>query len=167
MFPSGGWQVSEYARKSLINNVQKELAALYKGDSSSKSASSSGDAKKPLSNKKVAGAIQRGFGRTDRELMEDVASAFKLGFGAVARCGSCALLVFVDGGGVHVANGKRQFLTKSFAMAPNHLTDYCTGCYYMINLQPATSALSSAASIPTTRRMEMMRPPAVTWLRCP
>jgi hypothetical protein len=102
--------VSEYARKSLISNVQKELAALHKGDGSSGSASSPEDGKKPLTSKKVAGAIQRGFGRTDRELMEDVASAFKLGFGAVARCGSCALLVYVDGGAVHVANGEWQCL---------------------------------------------------------
>lgn len=96
----GGWQVSEYARKSLIGNVQKELASLRKGDKDNES-----ESRKPLSDTKIAGAIQRGFGRTDRELMEDVAAAFKLGFGAVARCGSCALLVFVNGGSVHVANG--------------------------------------------------------------
>lgn len=99
--------MSEYARKSLIDNVQKELAALRKTDASGSSSSSAdADKKKALPNKKVAGAIQRGFGRTDREIMEDVAAAFKLGFGAVARCGSCALLVYVDGGAVHVANGK-------------------------------------------------------------
>ncbi|TDH65798.1 hypothetical protein CCR75_007197 [Bremia lactucae] len=97
---SGGWQVSEYARKTLIGNVQNELAYLYKSGTHEPVQ----DDEDTESNDRVAAAIQRAFGRTDRDLMSEVASAFKLGFGAVARCGSCVCLVFVHGGTVHVAN---------------------------------------------------------------
>ncbi|EEY57902.1 protein phosphatase 2C, putative [Phytophthora infestans T30-4] len=96
----GGWQVSEYARKTLIGNVQKELAYLYKPGTSEPA---QGD-EEAVSDNRVAAAIQRAFGRTDRDLMAEVASAFKLGFGAVARCGSCACLAYVHEGTVHVAN---------------------------------------------------------------
>ncbi|GMF25572.1 unnamed protein product [Phytophthora fragariaefolia] len=97
---AGGWQVSEYARKTLIGNVQKELSYLYKPGTKQPA---QGDAK-TISDERVAAAIQRAFGRTDRDLMAEVASAFKLGFGAVARCGSCACLAYVHEGTVHVAN---------------------------------------------------------------
>ncbi|POM70214.1 Protein phosphatase 2C [Phytophthora palmivora] len=96
----GGWQVSEYARKTLIGNVQKELSYLYKPGTNEPA---QGD-EKTVSDDRVAAAIQRAFGRTDRDLMAEVASAFKLGFGAVARCGSCACLAYVHEGTVHVAN---------------------------------------------------------------
>lgn len=96
----GGWQVSEYARKTLIGNVQKELAYLYK--SGTKEPALGDD--ETVSDDYVAAAIQRAFGRTDRDLMSEVASAFKLGFGAVARCGSCACLAYVHDGTLHVAN---------------------------------------------------------------
>ncbi|KAJ8569470.1 hypothetical protein ON010_g5790 [Phytophthora cinnamomi] len=45
----------------------------------------------------------------------EVASAFKLGFGSVARCGSCACLAYVHEGTVHVANAGdiRAVLGKS------------------------------------------------------
>ncbi|CAH0475862.1 unnamed protein product [Peronospora belbahrii] len=96
----GGWQVSEYARKTLIGNVQKELSYLYKVGTNEPA---QGDGT-TVSDVRVAAAIQRAFGRTDRDLMAAVASAFNLGFGAVARCGSCACLAYVHEGIVHVAN---------------------------------------------------------------
>ncbi|CAI5703284.1 hypothetical protein KXD40_003782 [Peronospora effusa] len=96
----GGWQVSEYARKTMIGNVQKELSYLYKPGTNEPA---QGD-ETTVSDARVAAAIQRAFGRTDRDLMAEVASAFKLGFGAVARCGSCACLAYVHGDTVHVAN---------------------------------------------------------------
>ncbi|KAL4144636.1 hypothetical protein PRNP1_013762 [Phytophthora ramorum] len=96
----GGWQVSEYARKMLIGNVQKELSYLYKSGTNEPA---HGD-EKTVPDGRVAAAIQRAFGRTDRDLLAEVASAFKLGFGAVARCGSCACLAYVHEGTVHVAN---------------------------------------------------------------
>ncbi|KAG1710859.1 hypothetical protein DVH05_013582 [Phytophthora capsici] len=96
----GGWQVSEYARKTLIGNVQKELSYLYKPGTTEPA---QGD-EETVSDDRVAAAIQRAFGRTDRDLMSEVAAAFKLGFGAVARCGSCACLAYVHEGSVHVAN---------------------------------------------------------------
>jgi hypothetical protein len=52
------------------------------------------------------GAIQRGYTRTDRDLLSQVSAAFKLGFGAVGRCGSCALTVVLQGDILHVANGR-------------------------------------------------------------
>ncbi|GMF10154.1 unnamed protein product [Phytophthora lilii] len=85
---------------TLIGNVQKELSYLYKPGTDEPA---QGD-EKTVSDERVAAAIQRAFGRTDRDLMAEVASAFKLGFGAVARCGSCACLAYVHGGSVHVAN---------------------------------------------------------------
>ncbi|RLN45301.1 hypothetical protein BBJ29_007959 [Phytophthora kernoviae] len=96
----GGWQVSEYARKTLIGNVQKELQYLYKAGTDEPA---QGD-NKTVSDERVAVAIQRAFGRTDRDLMSQVSAAFKLGFGAVARCGSCACLAYVHESTVHVAN---------------------------------------------------------------
>ncbi|RLN54572.1 hypothetical protein BBJ28_00021297, partial [Nothophytophthora sp. Chile5] len=92
--------LSEYARKTLIGNVQKELLLLYK-DGTSEPAQGDG---KSVSDQRMAAAIQRAFGRTDRDLMAEVAAAFKLGFGAVGRCGSCACLAYVHDGSVHVAN---------------------------------------------------------------
>lgn len=94
---AGGWQVAEYASKTLITNVQKELGYAFEAPDR--------DPNAPASPAKVAAAIQRAFGRTDRELMAQVAPAFKLGFGAVARCGSCALLTLVHEDFLHVANG--------------------------------------------------------------
>uniref|UniRef100_M4B437 PPM-type phosphatase domain-containing protein n=1 Tax=Hyaloperonospora arabidopsidis (strain Emoy2) TaxID=559515 RepID=M4B437_HYAAE len=96
----GGWQVSEYAKKTLIGNVQKELSFLHKPGTNEPA---EGD-EPAVSSARVAAAIQRAFGRTDRDLMAEVASAFKLGFGAVARCGSCGCLAYVHDGTVYVAN---------------------------------------------------------------
>ncbi|KAI9915265.1 hypothetical protein PsorP6_008144 [Peronosclerospora sorghi] len=96
----GGWQVSEYARKRLIGNVQKELSYLYKPGTNEPAQ----EDETTVSDVRVAAAIQRAFGRTDRDLMADVASAFRLGFGAVARCGSCACLAYVHENTIHVAN---------------------------------------------------------------
>uniref|UniRef100_K3WGS3 PPM-type phosphatase domain-containing protein n=1 Tax=Globisporangium ultimum (strain ATCC 200006 / CBS 805.95 / DAOM BR144) TaxID=431595 RepID=K3WGS3_GLOUD len=92
----GGWQVSEYVSKTLIGNIQKELSHAFKDPER--------ESEKPASSKKIASAIQRAFGRTDRELMVQVAPAFKLGFGAVARCGSCALFTLIHADTLHVAN---------------------------------------------------------------
>lgn len=89
--------MSEYASKTLIGNIQKELAHAFKDPER--------EPETPASPKKVAAAIQRAFGRTDRELMAQVLPAFKLGFGAVARCGSCALFTLVHDDFLHVANG--------------------------------------------------------------
>lgn len=100
---TGGWQVSEYASKTLIANVQKELAYAFKDPEREQEA--------PASPKKVAAAIQRAFGRTDRELLAQVAPAFKLGFGAVARCGSCALFTLVHEDFLHVANGATRSIS--------------------------------------------------------
>lgn len=89
--------MSEYVSKTLISNIQKELKHAFKDPER--------EQEKPASPKKVAAAIQRAFGRTDRELMAQVLPAFKLGFGALARCGSCALFTLIHEDYLHVANG--------------------------------------------------------------
>lgn len=89
--------MSEYVSKTLIGNIQQELKHAFKDPER--------EQEKPASPKKVAAAIQRAFGRTDRELMAQVLPAFKLGFGALARCGSCALFTLVHEDYLHVANG--------------------------------------------------------------
>ncbi|GLE10988.1 hypothetical protein PINS_up023280, partial [Pythium insidiosum] len=104
----GGWQVSEYGRKSLIENVRKEVQHLQpksKATPQNNPQDADGAAETPeLSRHHIASAIQRGFTRTDRDLMAKVSEAFQLGFGAVGRCGSCALMVYVRGTTLHVAN---------------------------------------------------------------
>ena len=85
--------MAEYARQALIANIQLELANVT-------SATDPAD-----QNALVANAIQRGYTRTDRDLLGHVRAAFKLGFGAVGRCGSCALLAFLHGDTLSVANG--------------------------------------------------------------
>ncbi|KAJ0400669.1 hypothetical protein P43SY_005442 [Pythium insidiosum] len=99
----GGWQVSEYGRKSLIQNVRKEVQHLQPKTKAHNP--QDGEPETPeLSRHHIASAIQRGFTRTDRDLMAQVSAAFQLGFGAVGRCGSCALMVYVRGTTLHVAN---------------------------------------------------------------
>lgn len=97
----GGWQVSEYGRKVLIQNVKSEVDFLLAGKQ--KNPQDDGTPVK-VSKNQVASAIQRGFGRTDRDLLAKVTEAFQLGFGAVGRCGSCALMVYVHGNTLHIAN---------------------------------------------------------------
>ncbi|TMW56554.1 hypothetical protein Poli38472_006564 [Pythium oligandrum] len=99
----GGWQVSEYGRQVLINNVRDEIQHLTP-KSKGKTEANPQEEGFTASKDQISSAIQRGFARTDRDLMGKVADAFKLGFGAVARCGSCALLVFVHENTLHVAN---------------------------------------------------------------
>lgn len=96
----GGWQVAAFVNKMLIANVEKELAALK-----APSSNDEGDSEASASPKQVDTTIQRAFLRTDRELMWRVAPAFELGFGAVGRMGSCALLAVIRDGYLHVANG--------------------------------------------------------------
>ncbi|DAZ92794.1 TPA: hypothetical protein N0F65_005798 [Lagenidium giganteum] len=91
----GGWQVSEYGSKVLIQNIQQELVHMGLSDEKQSEAAAA-----PM----VAAAIQRGFARTDRDLMAQVLSAFKLGFGSVGRCGSCALLAYLHDNTLCVAN---------------------------------------------------------------
>uniref|UniRef100_K3WGS4 PPM-type phosphatase domain-containing protein n=1 Tax=Globisporangium ultimum (strain ATCC 200006 / CBS 805.95 / DAOM BR144) TaxID=431595 RepID=K3WGS4_GLOUD len=85
----GGWQVAEFVRKTLIGNIEKELRPTEQQHASPS---------------EVTLAIQRAFGRTDREFMVQIAPAFHAGFGTVARCGSCALVALVREGTLHVAN---------------------------------------------------------------
>lgn len=64
------------------------------------------DTKKTVTvSKRIEAAIQSGFVRTDRDLMGQVSAAFRLGFGAVARCGSCACLAYVHDKTLFLANG--------------------------------------------------------------
>lgn len=86
----GGWQVSEYGRKVLIENVRLELEHIRPEEENQ--------------TKAVENAIENGFLRTDRDLVSQLSLAFKLGFGAVGRCGSCALLAYVRDNTLVIAN---------------------------------------------------------------
>lgn len=97
----GGWQVSEYARKVLIENVEKELKHWEALKVKEKEQAPQDEHLKAA---EVRAAIMNGYTRTDRELMAQVSGAFKLGFGAVGRCGSCALMAYVHGKTLFVAN---------------------------------------------------------------
>lgn len=115
----GGWQVAEYVKDNLIVNVLKELDVL-KVKTQENEALDSAESKQTGDKKCVVDertetcdemslamekAIIRGFERTDRDLLAVVRHSFQVGFGTVARIGSCALFVHVKDGVLYVANG--------------------------------------------------------------
>lgn len=81
----GSWQVAEYAKNHLIQNVQSQLNQHSKDP-------------------KVDESLKAGFLETDQQIMDQIRAAFKLGYGQVARTGSCALLAFVQENAITVAN---------------------------------------------------------------
>lgn len=83
----GGWQCAEFARKRLNIAAQAEL-----NNSLAKST------------EQVKGALTHAFLRVEREYLYQVKAAFELGFGAVAKTGSCALMVLVRDQKLFVAN---------------------------------------------------------------
>nr|CCA18571.1 protein phosphatase 2C putative [Albugo laibachii Nc14]CCA20529.1 protein phosphatase 2C putative [Albugo laibachii Nc14] len=89
----GGWQVSNYLNTHLIDYVRQELGQNRQ----------TGDSTLDLQDS-ICGSLQRAFMRTDRDLAARVRLAFELGFGAVGRCGSCALLVYIHENLLSVAN---------------------------------------------------------------
>lgn len=86
------------------------------------------EAKKTITvSKRIEAAIQSGFARTDRDLMGQVAAAFRLGFGAVARCGSCACLAYVHDKTLFLANGAFSLLSKAYmAIISNNFLSFFT-----------------------------------------
>lgn len=83
----GGWQAAEYVQKNLIANTYKEIRASKLDDDMS-----------------IIKSLIRGFERTDRDLLVQVRQTFDVGFGAVARVGSCGLLVYIHENQLFVAN---------------------------------------------------------------
>lgn len=83
----GGWQCAEFARKRLNIAAQIEL--------------NNSLAKSP---EQVKGALTHAFLRVEREYLYQVKAAFELGFGAVAKTGSCALMALVRDHKLYVAN---------------------------------------------------------------
>lgn len=83
----GGWQAAEFARKRLNISAQTEL--------------NNSLAKTP---EQVKGALTHAFLRVEREYLYRVKTAFELGFGAVAKTGSCALMALIRDDRLFVAN---------------------------------------------------------------
>lgn len=90
----GGWQVSDYAKSSLIPNTVKEMNAMVKKC----------EDEQVCEVEAIPKAITRAFERTDRDLLTQVRQSFAMGFGQVARVGSCALLVHIQQATLFVAN---------------------------------------------------------------
>jgi Protein phosphatase 2C len=84
----GGWQASEFTHRALPKIIGHELA----------------NAANPEDPEEVARALIRSFERADREFIDSVRGAFKMGFGEVAKVGCCALTAVVTPKAIVVAN---------------------------------------------------------------
>lgn len=104
--------MASFVSKTLIANVETELAALTNAGEVPPTPEASS------SPEQVTMAIQRAFLRTDRELMWRVKPAFELGFGAVGRTGSCALLAVIRDGYLHIANGENPYIAYTLSRIP-------------------------------------------------
>lgn len=91
----GGWQVSNYLHRQLIESVRQRV-------------NQNATTCDPLlgSQKNISEMLQDAFVQLDRDLAAQVQPAFNLGFGAVGRCGACALLVYIHDNVLSVANGE-------------------------------------------------------------
>ncbi|CCI44376.1 unnamed protein product [Albugo candida] len=89
----GGWQVSNYLHRQLIESVRQRV-------------NQNATTCDPLlgSQKNISEMLQDAFVQLDRDLAAQVQPAFNLGFGAVGRCGACALLVYIHDNVLSVAN---------------------------------------------------------------
>lgn len=83
----GGWQAAEFARKRLSIAARTEL-----NNSLAKSVD------------QIKGALTHAFLRVEREYLYRVKTAFELGFGAVAKTGSCAIMALIREDKLFVAN---------------------------------------------------------------
>jgi serine/threonine protein phosphatase PrpC len=105
----GGWQAAEYARRQLLDAVERELelggaaaaaaAAQGGGEGTGAGAGASGS-----ESALVGAALARAFARVDRGFLAGVRPAFELGFGDVAHVGCCAIAAAVLPSAVVVAN---------------------------------------------------------------
>jgi pyruvate dehydrogenase phosphatase len=84
----GGWNVSQFAKKTLLATVQSELGAITED----------------CDDDAVLGAMRRAYERVDRDWQRSVEGAFSMGFGEVAKVGSCALTVLATLSKIFVAN---------------------------------------------------------------
>lgn len=107
----GGWQVADYARRTLLSTVETELESCPHISSASNNSRSENenntlddDDKFVSASWHVGAALARAFARIDRSFLSAVRPAFELGFGSVAHVGACALTAAVTRGSVVVAN---------------------------------------------------------------
>jgi len=109
----GGWQAAEYARRQLLDAVERELelggAAAAAAAATAATATQGGgeDAGAGASGSEsalVGAALARAFARVDRGFLAGVRPAFELGFGDVAHVGCCAIAAAVLPSAVVVAN---------------------------------------------------------------
>jgi serine/threonine protein phosphatase PrpC len=83
----GGWQVSDYVSRNLVDKVLDRISAIPEGDEITLDA-----------------AITEAFESMEQDVVDKIRPAFNLGFGEVAKVGSCVLLALKKGNRLVVAN---------------------------------------------------------------
>jgi len=94
----GGWQAAEYARRTLLECVVRELGREGVKDVR-EGASNSLDLPE-----RASSALVRAFAATERTFIDAIRPAYAVGFGDVARVGACALAAWANESHVVVAN---------------------------------------------------------------
>lgn len=87
----GGWQVSDLSSKRLIHLVAKHF-------------SSTSSSLKEFDEVKIEKALTQSFEEMEKEIVTSIRPAFELGFGDVAKVGSCVLLAFHQNDRLVIAN---------------------------------------------------------------
>jgi serine/threonine protein phosphatase PrpC len=110
----GGWQVADFARRTLLSAIETELENCpVASNSNTNNDSSSSNTSNQLveeedkfvnSSWHLGSALARAFARIDRSFLSAVKPAFELGFGSVAHVGACALAAAVTRDSIVIAN---------------------------------------------------------------
>lgn len=110
----GGWQVADFARRTLLSAIETELencpssSLTTSGNNNDNDNSSNldedGGSKFATTSWHVGSALARAFARIDRSFLSAVKPAFELGFGSVAHVGACALAAAVTRDSIVIAN---------------------------------------------------------------
>lgn len=110
----GGWQVADFARRSLLSAIETELencpssslttSGKDNDNDNSNNLDEDGGSKFAATSWHVGSALARAFARIDRSFLSAVKPAFELGFGSVAHVGACALAAAVTRDSIVIAN---------------------------------------------------------------
>jgi pyruvate dehydrogenase phosphatase len=99
----GGWQASEYARRSLLETVAAELEAAGGADAAA-AATATTTKGAGASSGAMAEALSRAFVSVDRSFLSLILPAYNVGFGDLSSVGCCALAAAVLPDAIVVAN---------------------------------------------------------------
>ena len=110
----GGWQVADFARRTLLSAIETELencpssslttSGNNNDNDNSNNLDEDGGSKFATTSWHVGSALARAFARIDRSFLSAVKPAFELGFGSVAHVGACALAAAVTRDSIVIAN---------------------------------------------------------------